>query len=181
MKTVLLTIIFTGISLINLSQTNIDAIKKENLQLKDENKFLKKKLEFCTGINDTLLTIKPFSSTYDIKVVSCKGDRSNQSVEIEIVLSHQKINQQLSFDLQNSRIVDNIGTSYSVKIPNFYSSSGNYDVFMDTPLKITYIVSNVLPGTEMFKIIALKMNSNTIGQYSSPDLYTEIKNLRIVW
>ena len=114
-------------------------------------------------------------------MISCKGDKSSQSVEIEIVVNHQKVNQQLTFDLKNSRIIDNIGNSYSMKIPNFYSSGGSYDVFTDTPLKITYIVSNVLPGTEMFKMIALKMNTNTIGQYSSPDLFTEIKNLRILW
>lgn len=188
MKKTILFFLFSTSTIISSAQTNVDIIKKElqttkadNIKLKEENKYLKNKLEFCSGISDSILSIKSFSGSYNIRVLSCKGDRSSQSVQIEIVLSHQNLNQQLSFDLSNSRIVDNIGNSFSMKIPNFFASAGSYDIFTDTPLKITYIVNNVLPETEMFKIIALKMNTNTIGKYSSPDLFTEIKNLKIYW
>ncbi len=185
--------IFTivGISLLNYSihaQQSIETLKSENkqlkednLRLKDENRFLKQKVVYLNGTNsDSIAKVIPFSGDYTIKVISCKGNRANQSAKIEFVISHEKVNQNFAFDPSKSIAIDNIGNSYSVESPN---TKFNFEVFTDTPVKITIEIKGVLPGTELFKNIALKMASVNITEigYLNPAYTTEIKNLKIVW
>jgi hypothetical protein len=178
------TFIIIGISLLNYTshaQQTIESLKTENKQLKDENRFLKQKIVFLNGINsDTIAKVIPFSGDYSIKVISCKGNRANQSAKIEFVISHEKVNQFFAFDPSKSIAIDNIGNSYAVESPN---TKFNFEVFTDTPVKLTIEIKGVLPGTELFKNIALKMASENMSGngYLNASYTTEFKNLKIIW
>lgn len=184
MKRSLLILTMTMIAHFNFSQTSVEALKKElsktkseNQKLKDENKFLKDKIVFYQGLSNDSIEIKPFDSNYEIKVLSCKGDRISQTVKIEIILSHKMVNQHFASRDYTSQAIDNLGNSYKI--------SGSYEqrftqIFTDTPLKLTYTVNSILPGTEMFKNVALTMdsrNKSCWGEFHT----TEIKNLKITW
>jgi hypothetical protein len=183
MKRSLLFLSLLMITHINFSQTSVEALKKElsktkseNQKLKDENNFLNEKINFCQALKNDSIEIKPFDSNYDIKVLACIGDRKSQTVKIELILTHKMVNQNFCFQDNTSQAIDNIGNPYSI--------SGLNEKFMqistDTPVKLTYIVKSILPGTEMFKNVILTMDSRTQtcwGEYH----ITEIKNLKITW
>ena len=178
--------LFTTIILLYIqpffAQTNVEFLKKENQKLKEEIRVLNEKITMCFGNNvDSNYNIQPFSGIYEMKVLSCKGDRSSQSVEIVILVTHNKVNQQLAVNTNESNAIDNTGNGYKIGIPNFYSSIGYYKVFTDTPYKILYTVKNILPGTESFKLISLAMGTGNIDTYPNTNLFTEIRNLKITW
>lgn len=189
MKKNLIILVITLVSTIGYSQVTVETLKKdltksknENQKLKEENRVLKEKLELCPNIDsNTTLSIKPFSGIYDIQVVYCKGDRVSQSVEISLLVTHHKVNQQLGVNVIQSNAIDNTGNDYKIEITNFFVSTGYYKVFTDVPLKILYTVKNVLPGTESFSMIALAMGTSNIDEFPNPNLLTEIRNLKIVW
>jgi hypothetical protein len=159
-------------------KTELENVKKENLKLKDENKFLKEKMNFCPSLTaDSNLIIKPFSDFYDVKIVSCKGNRISQSVTIDVLFQQNSTNQKIAMDMSRSNCTDILGNSYTLSTYNEFPQ-----IFTSTPLKITFTVKNIMPGTDMFKLIALKMGTGKIdGDAVFPGSFTEIRNLKINW
>lgn len=189
MKKIFSIIAITLLSSFGFSQVTVETLKKdltksknENQKLKEENRVLKEKLELCSNIDsNSTLSIKPFIGAYDFQVVSSKGDRASQSVEIVLLVTYHNLNQQLALNLNNSNAVDNIGNGYKIGIPEFYFATAYYKVFTDTPLKIKVNIKNILPGTESFSMISLAMGTSNVDEFPNPNLYTEIRNLKIVW
>lgn len=161
----------------------VSKLKSETVKLKDENLFLKQKTDFCNSLSkEQTYELVPFSDLYDIKVLSCKGNRVNQNVIVELLVSHKTVNQSLECHHSELTAVDNIAKSHGisdVKIGD--SGSGSSDIFTDVPIRMKFVVNSIMPGTEFFKIISVKMKTVNLGEYSTDWGLTQIKNLKIDW
>lgn len=168
------------------TQTSVETLKKdlaksktENEKLKDENNFLNEKLNLCTTLaNDTVTQIKSFSDLYSVQVVSCKGDRVTQTAKVDLLLTHKTVNQKLTVNYFHSNAVNSLGEQLKL---SFINSADFFNVYTDTPIRVTVTVKNVLPGTDMISMLALQMSTCPIDQASHNPSYTEIRNLKIVW
>lgn len=186
MKKTILLLSLSAFSIAGTAQTSVETLKKdlaksksENQTLKDENNFLKEKLNLCTALSsDTVIEIKSFSPIYTIQVASCKGDRNSQTVTIELLITQNSLNKKLSIHTFDSRATDALGNQLKFNDPNSYSY---YTVYTDTPLRVKLTVKNVMPGTDMFSLIALRMASDEMDKNPMNFQLTEIKNLKITW
>ena len=188
MKKSLLLLAISATSLIGTAQTSVETLKKdlsssksENQKLKDENKFLNEKLIMCEALAaDTVVKISSFSNLYTINYLSCKGDRGSQTVTVEFLISQKSTNKKIIVDNTTSLAVDILGNQFSVT--NIYKQSYSYYVvFTDTPVKMSFIIKNVLPGTEAISLLALKMSTGEMDNPSYNYALTELRNLKITW
>lgn len=173
------------------SQT-VDQLKKDNKKLKSEVeskkleiKDLKTQVEFCNSIDKNKdVIVKSFTDFYTVKVLKCKGNKGEQSVTIELLISQDKINQ--SFRHHGKFIAyDALGNSYELKelklgITDLWWHSGT--VPTNTPVKLFIKFSNVLPGTKTFSSMNLPVaTSNFDGGGNEVTGEIEIRNLNIEW
>jgi hypothetical protein len=187
MKYLILITVVSLTAIMSYSQTSVEQLKKdlaaskiENQKSKDEINFLNEKLNFYTAItSDTASEIKSFSSLYSIKVVSCMGDRNSQTIIIDLLLEHNSTNQSLAFNIKESKAVNSIGQEYKLNNPGI--STNYYSVFSNTPQRLTVVLNNVVPGTDMLSLLALKMATRDINATAYKFDFTEIRNLKIVW
>lgn len=171
------------------AQTSVETLKKnlakskiENQKLKDENKFINEKLNLCNALaNDTVTQINSFSGMYNIQVASCKGDRVSQSVAIDLIITQSSLNQNFTINYNESSATDGLGNQLKIIDNNQNGYYGFYKVFTDTPLRVKLIVKNVMPGTNVFSLISLKMGTNNMDNNPVNFQLTEIRNLKIVW
>ena len=187
MKTILF-LTLSAFSFIGTAQT-VETLKKdlansktENQKLNDANKFLIEKLNFCNAIAaDTITEIKSFSNLYSINLLSCKGDSKSQTVTIELLVSQNSTNQDLALDflkMHGTQVVDILGKTYNI-ITNDYRTT----IYTGIETRIQFTINNILPGTEAFSIVSVRMKTVNIGEYvdASHYTFTEIRNLKIVW
>lgn len=186
MKKTILILCLSAFSFIGIAQTSVESLKKdlstsksENQKLKDENKFLTEKLNLCTTLStDTVTEIKSFSPIFTIQVASCIGDRNSQTVSIELIISQNSLNKKFTIHNFDSRATDALGNQLRFNDPNSYSY---YTVYTDTPLRVRLTVKNVMPGTDMFSLIAIRMASDEMDKNPMNFQLTEIRNLKITW
>lgn len=184
-KTFLLFALLAATSL-GHAQTSVETLKKdlatsktENQKLKDENNFLNEKLNLCNALtNDTVTQVKSFSDLYSVRVASCKGDRVSQTVKIDLMLNHKTVNQKLSVNYFYSNVVNSLGEQLKL---DYNYSADYYNVYTNIPTRISITVKNVLPGTDMFSMLALQMSTCPIDEAKYNPEFTEIRNLKIVW
>ncbi len=92
------------ISTLGFTQT-AEQLKKENKKLKSENEKLKlsnndlkAKVDLCTSLEKNKnIEVRSFADFYDIKVIKCKGDKTDQSVSLELMITQSKVNQQFNY------------------------------------------------------------------------------------
>jgi len=178
------------ISNVGFTQT-VDQLKKDNQKLKAENEALKlsvndlkAKVDLCNAIEKNKdVQVKSFTDFYDIKVLKCKGNKGEQTVTIELLVTQNKVNQRFSFDYSNIYAYDQLGTKYScLKIINSNNESYNCEILTDIPMKFTIKIANVLPGLESFKIVTSKVSTYNLSTYDKvADGVIEIRNLKIEW
>lgn len=189
MKKSFLFFALSAVTSVGFAQTSIETLKKdlskakiENQKLKDENNFFKEKLNLCNSlVNDTVTQVKSFSDLYNVRIVSCKGDRVSQTVTIEFLVKHNLTNQDLVLDLvdqHGSIVVDVLGKSYPYTVNNYKAT-----IFTGVETRIVLKVSNILPGTEAFSIASIRMKTLDTGNWVDGHNYafTEFRNLKIVW
>lgn len=186
MKTILF-LTLLAFSFIGTAQT-VETLKKdlansktENQKLNDANKFLIEKLNFCNAIAaDTITEIKSFSNLYSINLLSCKGDSKSQTVTIELLVEQNSTNKKFTVDYSMSNAIDIIGkqNQFANRDNGYYEF---YEVYTGTPIRLTVVVKNVMPGTEAFSMIALRMATDEIDKNPVNFQLTEIRNLKITW
>ena len=189
MKKCLLFLALLAATSFGYAQTSVETLKKdlaksktENQKLKDENNFLNEKLNLCNTLaNDTVTQISSFSGMYNIQVASCKGDRVSQSVAIDLIITQSSLNQKFTIHYYESSATDGLGNQVSITDDYNNRNYGFYTVFTETPLRIKLIVKNVMPGTDMFSLIALKMATDNMDKNPVNFQLTEIRNLKITW
>lgn len=181
------------------SAPSLDALKKENQKLKselnklkDDTTFLAAKLKFCDALNQPrAFELKGISNSIDIDVLSCVGDRNNQTVKIEYLITHQLVHQHvcIASDTRNVKAYDEMGNEIPMKAADIGTNSeGSFTsarcnkIPTEIPVKGYIIFSSILPSTDLFKFVtaAFKFkNYDSKSDYAYGTL--EIKNLKIKW
>jgi hypothetical protein len=174
------------------SQT-VDQLKKENQKLKSEaesNKLvindLKAKVDFCNAIEKNKdVSVKSFTDFYSVKVLKCKGNRGEQAVTVELLISHDRTNQHFSIS-GKVYAYDALGNTYELKESILGVTNvtwGNYGTIpTSTPVKLLLKFSNILPGlSELTKIDIPVFTQNLDGAGNRVTGNIEIRNLKIDW
>lgn len=170
------------------------SLKKKIEALKQDTTFLKGKLAyFNTLTGDHEYSVTSFSSDFDLKVVSCKGDRAAQTVKVEFVVHHKRINQIIGIGNQDGNhptmAYDEVGNTIR-PTDMLLGASGNSFLGPPPPTSVPtdidvrgYILfSGILGGTEMLKLI--EMYGQSRNQHDGENMVSgviTIKNLKINW
>lgn len=174
---ILISLLFFFILNLGFSQTNQNLTEEEH-RVQDSTKYALKKQQFCEALNDDSdVKVKSPWSFYTFKVLSCKGNRGGQEVELIIVATQTHLNQKIRYDFRRSPVVDGLGKS--LKISNNIVPK---TIFTDSPVQLTLTIQGVLPGTEKIGHIALSMSSEDISAVVPLAFkYLELRNIPIKW
>jgi hypothetical protein len=201
MKALILPLLVTFTNVVYCqTSASVDALKKENIQLKsqvkrlsDDTTFLRAKLKYFEKLNEPkTFEIKGISNSIDIAVLSCLGDKNNQTVTVAFVITHKILHQTICIatDRNNVKAYDEIGNELPVGTADIGTNSQG-DIFGDgrcnkipteVPVKGFATFRNVMPGTDLIKFLTVAFkyrNFDSDGDYTYGNL--EIRNLRIHW
>jgi len=189
---------FFSIATFGQAPKNCDALKKDNQQLKEsinklkeDTTFLRSKLAYYDKLNSNVdFTLNSFNSQFTIKILSCTGDRSSQTVKIEFVIHHKKPNQDVTFNgmtTGNINAYDEIGNTFYAKDLGLANSTGSYNyahaiIPTDIDVKGYAIFSGIIGGTDKLKLVNIFVEAkNADGGANPVSGKIEIKNLKIQW
>ena len=131
-----------------------DSVKKKNDQLSERIKALSKENEyFRKSLNILTPTKSVDQGGLTFNLIKCEGNIKEQTITLTCFIINHKANSDFQFEKANlTDIQGNNFLSYDFKI-------GNQDVrntlFTDTPLATKITFKNVLPATQMIKVIGL--------------------------
>ena len=158
--------------------------------LEQQKMVLEEKVDFCDLYNssDTSET-KTFNSNFEFKVIECKGNSIDQTVELTITIKHSLPNQKLKIWTGREKPIayGETGTNYdykSVKFPDSRSSFGAEEFNSPTNLliqgKLTF--RNILPQTAKLSLVngTVKFENKDGGGNKGEGKF-EIRNLNINW
>ena len=182
------------ISTLGFSQTT-EQLKKENQKLKSENEKLKlsnndlkAKVDFCTSIEKNKnIEVRSFADFYDIKVIKCKGNKTDQNFKLELLITQSRVNQWFiysSYLFKSLNLAfDDIGNKYKVtRIEDPLKEHASTKILTNIPMKLTVTISDVMPGLSSLKTVNLEVESES---YSSHEMKVSgmiiINNLPIEW
>lgn len=176
------------ISTLGFSQT-AEQLKKENQKLKSENEKLKlsnndlkAKVDFCTSIEkNSEVTVKTFTDFYNIKVLKCKGNKAEQSVTLDILVSQSKVNQY--FKIESAQAIDLLGNLFNGSDNVTVGGSRVYHSLLttDAPIKISIKFTNILPGNQNFKTVSLSSSTYNTDISNKINGIIELRNITIEW
>lgn len=161
------------------SQSNCDAIKKQNevLQttnrvLTSENEYLKKVLEINTPIFET----EKENSTY--KITKVIGNKAEKSITVTFLLEAKDENKKMT--IEDISIVDIEGNEYKI---NFNTSSNPFPkLAKEVPVKLTFSFKDIQGEPMFIKMFRFKTTAqpdrNTFEKTRSN---LEFKDLKVVW
>jgi hypothetical protein len=192
-----LTCLIFFIAFYSNAQQNCDTYIKENNKLKasvktltQEKDFLNQKLELFNILNSAKdYTVKPFSDDINVQIISCRGDKAQQTVKLEIILSHNLPHQEMCVNIgeKDASAVDELGNTFAAKegIIGMKSTTYGYictNVPTDVPTKSNVTFRNILPGTDKLKFITVKYGyRNADGGMEWKIGFLEIRNISIKW
>lgn len=141
---------------------------------------------FCEAINnDTTWSVKSPWDFMEFKVLSAIGDRTSQSVTIELLLTNSSLNQNIYIDAFGATAIDNIGRNGSLLRNGVNVQNGqNFRIIhTDVPTRINLTITSVMPGAEKFNLVSFKMSSRNENDssYGTEKLLVEIRNIPIEW
>lgn len=165
------------------------SLKKKIEDLKQDTVFLKNKLAFFNTITgDHEYSVTSFSSDFDFKVVSCKGDRAAQTVKVEFVVHHKRVNQKMRISASSYvKAYDELGHAFGYKevsLGNVTNSEAIYGVVVPTDIDVRgyLLFRGVLGGTEKFKLIEIPAESgDQDGGGNEVEGKFTIKDIKINW
>ena len=159
--------------------------------MKQDTTLLKSKIDYCDALSRPKnYELKSISNSFDIQILSCKGDRNNQTIRIDFVISHRLIHQKVCIagSEENGKAYDEIGNEYKLKESQIGNATSELfggkctKVPTDIPLKGYFIYRNVLPGTDLLKLAFIKFKySDFDGGYNENNGELEIKNIKVIW
>ena len=185
-------ILFLGliISSLTVSSQTIAELQQQITILEQQQIVLQEKVDFCDLYNNSDISeTKTFNSNFEFKVLECKGNSIDQTVELTVTIKHSLPNQQLNIWTGREKPIayGETGNSYdfkSVKFPNSRASIGSEQFDSPTNLliqgKITF--RNILPQTEKLSLVngTIQFRNKDGGGNKAQGTF-EIKNLNINW
>lgn len=172
------------------SQT-ISELQQKITQLEQKITVLNEKVNFCDLYNHSDVSkVKTFSSAFELKLLECKGNSIEQTVEITFTLKHSLPHQQM--DLYTGRekpiAYSEVGNSFDFKssfFPNSKSTMVETERFIlptNQLIQGKLIFRNVLPQTEKLSLVTGTFEFHNNDGYGNPGKGEfEIKNLTINW
>lgn len=142
-----------------------------------------------TNENDTY--VKSFSPDFDIKLLSVIGNKNNQTVEIELLLSHKVVHQKVCFNYgkNDAKLYDFEGNEYLAKgvevgAINRVNGFGSYvcnKIPTNVPVKGKIIFKQVLSNKSKmsFSTIKVGFKADDGGSYEYGTI--ELTNLNVEW
>ncbi len=176
-KTIIITIFILFSVHVSQAQLDCEALKKENKMLK---------AQLGIGLNNPETKIKSFSDLIDIKITSVKGSPDEQTVKINFLISHEQVHKEIQIDVSYSKAYDFKGNELSAKNAGIGEKSGRYSISnkvpTNIPIKAFVTIKNVLPSTEIFKLVSIRFehknyDSDNFTNRTKGNL--EINNLKI--
>lgn len=185
-------IIFLGliISSLTVNSQTISELQAKITVLEQQKTVLEEKVDFCELYNNSNVSdTKSFNSNFEFKVIECKGNSIEQTVELTITIKHSLPHQQLDLFIGNQKPIayGETGNNYEFKSANFPESKklmGSESFFVPTNLLIQgkIVFRNILPQTEKLKLVNGTFqfkNKDGLGNKGTGEF--EIKNLVINW
>lgn len=148
--------------------------------------YSEEKIRFCEAINnDTTWSVDDPWEFIDIKVLGAIGDRKEQNVTVELLLTNTGFNQNFYIDVRSIEGVDAIGNSSYTNLSglNVGRSDSSGKLYANVPLKVEITLRGIMPGTEKFNVLAFMMGTSNAqdNNYSPKTEQVEIRNIPIVW
>jgi len=191
-STSLCSISFTQSVFKNMTKTQVESIaitaileiKKLEAEIKsiDSCKYAQEKIIYCEAMNyDTITIVKSPWDFYSFKVLSCEGNRVQQTVKLIIVVEQSSLNQKATVHLIGCRAIDRIGVVCPIK-RDIFTSAGIDVVYTNIPVQMTLTIEGVMPGTDIFSLVAINMKTQSVTQKGNAELETvELRNIPIKW
>ena len=185
-------ILFLGliVSSLTVKGQTITELQQQITILEQQKTVLQEKVDFCDLYNNSDVSeTKTFNSNFEFKVIECKENSIDQTIELTITIKHSLPNQKLNIWTGREKAIayGETSTSYdfkSVKFPNSRSSFGAEGFNSSTNLliqgKLTF--RNILPQTEKLSLVngAVKFENKDGGGNKAQGKF-EIRNLNINW
>ena len=178
------------------SQTStIDQLKKDNEKLKKENVKLKSQssaliqdtiilrnaVKLCSlyNISGTVVT-KCNIPSYKLSYIQTKGNRSSQKVEVAFMIEQNSVNQKFNFaTFRTTELIDSQGNVYRPdRIDDKYN---DIEIPTNVPVMIKLQFSNILPGTNLFKILTANIESSNLDYSNRKEGLFEVSNFKANW
>ncbi|MFY1047483.1 transposase [Chryseobacterium sp. GP-SGM7] len=161
------------------SQTNCEALKKENETLQFANKTLisdKESLKKVLDINKPITEIEKENSSFIITKVA--GNKKEKSIAISFLIEAKDENKKMT--VEDVSIVDIEGNEYKIDL---YKSSKPYpDLVLNVPLKMTFSFKDIQDEPLFIKLFKFKTTSqperNTFEKAKSN---LEFRDLKVFW
>ena len=173
---------------VQLNAQSVDELQAEIQALQEQNQILQNKADFCELYsNSDQFQVKSFLDAYEVKVLSVKGNRNEQTVEILFTLKHQLPNQTIHTNIRNFSAFDEMGKSYGVKnieiaSKNDFSGILHQPVIYNQLTQGKIIIRNVLPNIDRFsKFNGMIATANQDGGDNRQEGELTLTNLVIDW
>lgn len=137
------------------------------------------------------INIKSFSNDFDLKLLSCKGDKNTQQVWIEFLIKHKNVHQKVCFNKgkKDAKAYDLEGNEYNSNTVSIGSEiNKGYGAFIcnkiptNVPVKASINLIKILPTVEKLSFVTVKIG---FKDFDDSYKYTygniEIQNLDIDW
>lgn len=200
-KFILGVVIFSSSIQGNAQNNKVDTLTKEELKyeyfnLLNDNKQLKSTIKaidscnynhekylFCESINiNTATKVNTTLKNLDFKLLSADGDRNAQSVTITFLVTNKGLNQKVYIDRFGATAIDGIGNGGLISEISVGSETHFGTIYTNVPVRIKLTFNSIMPGTEIFKMVAFKMSSVDVNsQASAIKEQVELRNVLINW
>ena len=179
------------ISISTYGQT-CEEVKKENIKLKQQITRLEEKVAFSELYDKSGgIQTKSFNPNFDLKVLSCVGNPTDQTVRVEILLTQNNLpNQSVCLWTGQKKPIayGEMGNGYEYKEAVFPQGRNlglgllEFPMFTGTSVKGYIVFRNVLSQTDKFKLVTGTFESkNSDGNTKQGEGQFEIRNLAINW
>ncbi len=181
-------ILFLGliVSSLSVKSQTVAELQEQITILKQQNQVLQEKVDFCDLYNNSEVSdTKSFNSNFELKVIECKGNSIEQTVELAITIKHSLPHQYLKLYTWSKKPIaySETGSNYEFKSASFPGATST-SFYVPTNLLIQgkLIFRNVLPQTEKLSLINGTFRfENKDGGGNSEEGEFEIRNLNINW
>ena len=163
-------LLFANANAVFSQGTNCNALKAENVKIKQENEYLKKTLGILQPIKNLV------QNEVELKIVKIDGSIKDQTVTFILYITNHKANDDFQFN-QTAQAIDVQGKEYNTDQIHLGNSWVSNKLFTDTPLEVKVKFSKVLPSTKIFKV--LNLVSYKRGVFDSGNF--EYRDLEINW
>ena len=168
-----------SITTLGFSQTNCEALKKENEVLQSTNKILISENDYLkkiVEINKPILETEKDNSLF--KITKVTGNKAEKTIAITFLLETKDENKKMT--IEDICIVDIEGKEYEI---DFYKSSRPYpELDLNTPIKLTFSFKNIENQPLFIKLFRFKITSQPKRNlFENTKSNLEFKDLKVNW